>query len=90
MMIFITFQSAQSDLLPLVLTVVVWVTVMALGVMSVLCWKRFRNLSFMEQFLDYRQVPTATEANETTQEIRNGHAEEVKETLDEETDKKGM
>lgn len=44
----------------------------------------------MEQFLDYRQVPTATEANETTQEIRNGHAEEVKETLDEETDDKGM
>ena len=38
----------------------------------------------MEQFLDYRQVPTATEANENTQEIRNGHATEVKETLDEE------
>ena len=54
-----------------------------------LCWKRFRNLSFMEQFLDYRQVPTATEANETTQEIRNGHAEEVKETIDEETEEKG-
>ena len=44
----------------------------------------------MEQFLDYRQVPTATEANETTQEIRNGHAEEVKETLSKnETDEKG-
>ena len=72
------------------LTVVVWVTVMALGVLSVLCWKRFRNLSFMEQFLDYRQVPTATEANETNQEIRNGHAEEVKETLTkDETDEKG-
>lgn len=38
----------------------------------------------MEQFLDYRQVPTTTEANENTQEIRNGHATEVKETLDEE------
>ncbi|XP_078376802.1 synaptotagmin-7-like [Oculina patagonica] len=61
---------------------------MALGVLSVLCWKRFTNLSFMEQFLDYRQVPTATEANETTQKVRNGHAEEVKETLDEETDEK--
>jgi len=73
-----------------VLTVVVWVTVMALGVLSVLCWKRFRNLSFMEQFLDYRQVPTATEANETNQEIRNGHAEEVKETVNnDETDEKG-
>jgi len=70
--------------------VVVWVTVMALGVLSVLCWKRFRNLSFMEQFLDYRQVPTATEANETNQEISNGHAEEVKETLNkDETDEKG-
>ena len=44
----------------------------------------------MEQFLDYRQVPTATEANETNQEISNGHAEEVKETLNnDETDKKG-
>lgn len=44
----------------------------------------------MEQFLDYRQVPTATEANETNQEIRNGHAEEVKETLTkDETDEKG-
>lgn len=43
----------------------------------------------MEQFLDYRQVPTATEANETTHEIRNGHAEEIKEILDEETDEKG-
>lgn len=44
----------------------------------------------MEQFLDYRQVPTATEANETNQEIRNGHAEEVKETLSkDETDEKG-
>jgi len=63
---------------------------MALGVLSVLCWKRFRNLSFMEQFLDYRQVPTATEANETNQEISNGHAEEVKETLNkDETDEKG-
>ena len=45
----------------------------------------------MEQFLDYRQVPTATEANETNQEIRNGHAEEVKETLNkDETDEKGL
>jgi len=44
----------------------------------------------MEQFLDYRQVPTATEANETNQEIRNGHAEEVKETVNnDETDEKG-
>lgn len=44
----------------------------------------------MEQFLDYRQVPTATEANETNQEIRNGHAEEVKETMNnDETDEKG-
>ena len=44
----------------------------------------------MEQFLDYRQVPTATEANETNQEIRNGHAEEVKETLSkDEADDKG-
>ena len=44
----------------------------------------------MEQFLDYRQVPTATEANETNQEISNGHAEEVKETLNkDETDEKG-
>ena len=44
----------------------------------------------MEQFLDYRQVPTATEANETNQEIRNGHAQEVKETLSkDETDEKG-
>ena len=77
-------QSRHTDFLPLLLTVVVWVSVMALGVLSVLCWKRFRNLSFMEQFLDYRQVPTATEANENTQEIRNGHATEVKETLDEE------
>ena len=69
---------------------VVWVAVMALGVLSVLCWKRFRNLSFMEQFLDYRQVPTATEANETNQEISNGHAEEVKETLNkDETNEKG-
>ena len=77
-------QSRHTDFLPLLLTVVAWVSVMALGVLSVLCWKRFRNLSFMEQFLDYRQVPTATEANENTQEIRNGHATEVKETLDEE------
>lgn len=45
----------------------------------------------MEQFLDYRQVPTATETNQTTsQEIRNGHAEEVKETSNEETEEKGM
>ena len=44
----------------------------------------------MEQFLDYRQVPTATEANETNQEISNGHAEEVKETLNkDETEGKG-
>ena len=32
----------------------------------------------MEQFLDYRQVPTATEANENTESIKeNGHVEKV-------------
>lgn len=55
--------------------------VMALGVLSVLCWRRFKNLSFMEQFLDYRQVPNATEANGDTEVIKeNGHVEENKET----------
>jgi len=43
----------------------------------------------MEQFLDYRQVPTATEANETTEVIKaNGHVEEIKETVAEETEEK--
>ncbi|CAH3182793.1 unnamed protein product, partial [Porites evermanni] len=56
---------------------------MALGVLSVLCWRKFKNLSFMEQFLDYRQVPTATEANENTESIKeNGHVEKVKEPND--------
>ena len=64
---------------------------MALGVLSVMCWRRFRNLSFMEQFLDYRQVPTATEANETTEEVKEKiHVEEAKETASEETGEKGM
>ena len=45
----------------------------------------------MEQFLDYRQVPTATEANETTEVIKaNGHVEEIRETVAEETEEKGM
>ena len=45
----------------------------------------------MEQFLDYRQVPTATEANETTEIIKeNGHVEEVKEIISEETGEKGV
>ena len=45
----------------------------------------------MEQFLDYRQVPTATEANETTEEIREKiHVEETEETASEETGEKGM
>ena len=58
--------------------------VMALGVFSVLCWRRFRNLSFMEQFLDYKQVPNGTEVNETTEVIKqNGHIEEAKETGEE-------
>ena len=35
----------------------------------------------MEQFLDYRQVPNATEANGDTEVIKeNGHVEENKET----------
>lgn len=66
--------------------------VMALGVFSVLCWRRFRNLSFMEQFLDYRQVPNGTEVSETTEVIKqNGHIEEAKETSGEEagTEEKG-
>lgn len=58
--------------------------VMALGVFSVLCWRRFKNLSFMEQFLDYRQVPSATEVSETTEVKQNGHIEETKETSGEE------
>ena len=63
---------------------------MALGVLSVLCWRRFRNLSFMEQFLDYRQVPTATEASETTEIItENGHVEDIKETISEGSGGKG-
>ncbi|XP_015772245.1 PREDICTED: synaptotagmin-7-like [Acropora digitifera] len=57
---------------------------MALGVFSVLCWRRFRNLSFMEQFLDYKQVPNGTEVSETTEVIKqNGHIEEAKETGEE-------
>ena len=85
------FQSVQSVLVPLLLIIVAWGAVMALGVLSVLCWRRFRNLSFMEQFLDYRQVPTATEANETTEIIKeNGHVEEVKEIISEETGEKGV
>ncbi|KAM7430631.1 hypothetical protein ABFA07_018675 [Porites harrisoni] len=73
-------QSLGSDLFPLLLTVTAWGGVMALGVLSVLCWRKFKNLSFMEQFLDYRQVPTATEANENTESIKeNGHVEKVKE-----------
>lgn len=58
--------------------------VMALGVFSVLCWRRFKNLSFMEQFLDYRQVPSATEVSETTEVKQNGHIEETKGTSGEE------
>lgn len=44
----------------------------------------------MEQFLDYRQVPTATEANETTEVIKgNGHVEDIKNTVEEETEERG-
>lgn len=43
----------------------------------------------MEQFLDYRQVPTATEANETTEIIKgNGHVEDIKNTVEEETEER--
>lgn len=84
-------QSLGSDLFPLLLTVIAWGGVMALGVLSVLCWRKFKNLSFMEQFLDYRQVPTATEANENTESIKeNGHVEKVKEPNGKRIQQKGV
>ena len=72
------------------LTLVAWASVMALGVLSVLCWRRFKNLSFMEQFLDYRQVPTATEANESTEQEENGHVKEKKKLPGVGTGERGM
>ena len=46
----------------------------------------------MEQFLDYRQVPTATEANENTESIKeNGHVEKVnKEPNGQQIQQKGL
>ena len=45
----------------------------------------------MEQFLDYRQVPTATEANENTESIKkNGHVEKVKEPNGKRIQQKGL
>jgi len=84
-------QSLGSDLFPLLLTVIAWGGVMALGVLSVLCWRRFKNLTFMEQFLDYRHVPTATEANENTESTKeNGHVEKVKEPNNKRVQQKGL
>ncbi|XP_048580107.1 synaptotagmin-6 isoform X2 [Nematostella vectensis] len=32
-----------------------------MAMLSMLCWRKFRNLSLREQFLDYREVPTSGE-----------------------------
>ena len=34
---------------------------MALGVLSMFCWRKFKNLSFHEQFLDYQEVSTKSD-----------------------------
>lgn len=54
-------QSRASDLAPLLLTVLTSLVVMAIGVLSMLCWRKFKNLSFKEQFLDYHEVATNSE-----------------------------
>ena len=55
-------QTVWEDLLPLILTLLVGNVLIALvAMLSVLCWRKFRNLSFGEQFLDYKVIPTWTE-----------------------------
>ncbi|KAK3735090.1 hypothetical protein QZH41_011260, partial [Actinostola sp. cb2023] len=37
--------------------------------LSMLCWRRFRNLSLREQFLDYRELPTGNEKDEKCENV---------------------